>query len=162
MAQSEQKETHSLGNVNHDQANLVLRLYEERREARLREAREWFIAHYHPRTPEDTATLAPPGSRENANVRMMTSYWGMAAAIVNRGLIDEEFFYETSGGELWIVWERLKAVAPEMRKRMKNPHAWAGIERLATGFEAWREKNAPGANDAMRQMMAAPAAARKS
>ncbi|MGH9534849.1 MAG: DUF4760 domain-containing protein [Terriglobales bacterium] len=146
-----------MGNVNHDQANLVLRLYEARREARLREAREWYIASFHPQTPEDVAALAPPGSRENTSMRMVTSYWAMAAAMVNRGLIDEEFFFETSGGEPWIVWERLKPIVAESRKRMKNPNAWAAIERLATAFEAWREKQAPGANDAMRQMMAAPA-----
>lgn len=143
-----------MGNVNHEQANLVLRLYEDRREPRLREAREWFLLHFHCQTPEEVAAVAPPGSRENAFVRMVTSYWSMAAAIVQRGLIDEEFFFETSGGEPWLVWERLKAVAPETRKRMQNPHAYAALEKLATRFEAWREKQAPGANEATRQMMA--------
>lgn len=147
--------------VDHDQANLVLRLYEDRREPRLREAREWYLVNFQPKTPEDVASIAPPGSRENASLRMVTSYWAMAGAMVSRGLIDDEFFFETSGGEPWIVWERLKPVAAAMRARMKNPLAWAAIENLATRFEAWREKKAPGANEAMRQMMLAQMPARK-
>lgn len=147
-----------MGEVTHEQANLLLRLYEERREARLREARQWYIEKFHPRTPDDVAKLAPPGSPENASMRMVTGYWSMVASIVNRGLIDEEFFFENTG-EFWLVWECVKPIAAAMRASMKNPHAWAGIERLATRFEAWREKHAPGANDAMRQMMAAAAQA---
>lgn len=147
-----------MGNVNHHEANLILRLYEDRREPLLREAREWYLTHFHPQQPDDLAVLAPPGSRENAFTRMVTSYWSLAAAMVHRGLIDEDFFFETSGGEPWLVWERLKPVAPAMRQRMKNPLAWSALEKLATRFEAWREKQAPGANEAARQMIAQMAA----
>jgi hypothetical protein len=97
--------------VTHEQVNLMLRLYDIRREPRLREAREWYMSHFNPKTPEEMMTLYPPGSQENAFMRMVFSYWDMVASIVNRGLIDEEFFFENSG-EQWVVWERLKPVVP--------------------------------------------------
>jgi hypothetical protein len=35
-----------MGQITHDQANLLLRLYELRRESRLREARTWFYGKF--------------------------------------------------------------------------------------------------------------------
>ena len=142
-----------MGEVNHDQANLLLRLYELRREPRMREAREWYFANYQPNSLEDMTKLAPPGSAANASVRMVISYWEMAASMVNRGLIDEEFFFENTG-EQWAVWGRIKAFVPAMRERSKNPHQYANLEQHVNRFEAWREKRAPGSGEAMRQMMA--------
>jgi len=142
-----------MGEVNHDQANLLLRLYELRREPRMREAREWYFANYQPNSLEDMTKLAPPGSPANASVRMVLSYWEMAASMVNRGLIDEDFFFENTG-EQWAVWGRIKALVPTMRERSKNPHQYANLEEHVNRFEAWREKRAPGSGEAMRQMMA--------
>ena len=98
-----------MGDVSHEQVNLMLRLYDIRREPRLREAREWFMNNFRPASPEDVMRQYPPASQENAYFRMVMSYWEMVAGIVNRGLIDEEMFFENSG-EQWIVWERLKPV----------------------------------------------------
>ena len=94
-----------MGEVTHEQVNLMLRLYDIRREPRLREARDRFIHEFKPASGEDAAKLAPPNSRENAFMRMVLGYWDMVANIVNRGLIDEEFFFENTN-EQWIVWER--------------------------------------------------------
>ena len=57
------------------QARLHLQLYDLRREARLRQARDWFLQNYFPKEPEDMLRLAPPGSPENASMRMVLSYW---------------------------------------------------------------------------------------
>jgi hypothetical protein len=141
-----------MSTVTHEQVNLLLRLYELRREPRLREARSWFLANFNPSSPEDVAKIAPPGSEANASMRMVTSYWEMVANIVSRGLIDEEFFFENSG-EQWIVWDRLKPIAGTIRERMKNPHAYEKLEQHVARFEAWRERRAPGHNDHMRQML---------
>jgi hypothetical protein len=87
-------------------------------------------------------------------MRMVISYWDTVANIVNRGLIDEEFFFESTG-EQWIVWERLKPVVAGWRSMFKNPQAFARLEEHVKRLEAWREKNSPGSTEAMRQMMAA-------
>lgn len=142
-----------MSDVNHEQANLLLRLYELRREPVMREARAWFIAKFHPQNAEDVMKICPPGSKENAYLRQVASYWEMAANMVSRGLIDEEFFFETTG-EQWIVWEALRPIAGEWRAMFKNPHAWEKLEAHCKRYEAWREKRSPGVNDAMRQMLA--------
>ena len=92
-----------MGQVTHEQANLLLRLYELRRESRLREARAWFYSHFEAGTPEELMTKYPMGSEESASLRMVISYWDMAAGLANRGLIDDEMFFENSA-EGWIVW----------------------------------------------------------
>ncbi|MGB0036933.1 MAG: hypothetical protein WBP79_15795 [Candidatus Acidiferrales bacterium] len=142
-----------MGQVTHEQVNLMLRLYDIRREPRLREAREWFMNQFQPANAEDVMKLCPPGSQENAYMRMVLSYWEMVASIANRSLIDEEFFFENSG-EQWVVWERVKPILGAWRTMFKNPHVFENLEKHCGRLEAWREKRAPGTNDAMRQMMA--------
>jgi hypothetical protein len=142
-----------MGEVTHEQVKLMLQLYEMRREPRMREARDWYFSRFRPASLEDVGKQAPMGSPENASMRMVISYWEMVASIVNRGLIDEEFFFENSG-EQWFVFERIKPFVPAMRERSKNPHHYGNLEKHASRFEAWREKRAPGTNEAARQMMA--------
>jgi hypothetical protein len=142
--------------VTHDQADLLLRLYEIRREPRMREARDWYFSKFHPATLDDIQRQAPMGSPESAYMRMVISYWEMAASIVNRGLIDEAFFFENTG-EQWGVFERIRPIVPAMRERSKNPHMYGNLEKHVKKLEAWRKKNAPGSLEAMRQMMASMA-----
>jgi hypothetical protein len=151
-----------VGQVTHDQVNLMLRLYEERREPRMREARDWYFMNFHPASIEEMGQICPPGSKENASMRMVISYWDMVANIVNRGLIDEEFFFESSG-EQWFVWERIRPVVDTMRTRSKNPHQFGRLEEHVKRLEAWREKRAPGSVAASRAQIAAmqQAAAKK-
>ena len=141
-----------MGEVTHEQVNLMLRLYDVRREPRLREARDWFVREFKPASAEDVTKLAPPNSQENAFMRMVLSYWDMVANIVNRGLIDEEFFFENSG-EQWLVWERVKPIISSWRATFKNPGAFAPLEQHCKRLEAWRENRAPGTTEAMRQVM---------
>jgi hypothetical protein len=141
-----------MGTVNHEQANLLLKLYELRREPRLRQARAWYFANFHPTSVEDVAKKFPPGSEENTNVRMVVSYWEMAVNMANRGLIDEEFFFENTG-EQWVIWDRLRPIVGEWRAAFKNPHMFKNLEDHCKRFEEWREKRAPGSNAVLRQML---------
>ncbi len=142
-----------MSEVTHDQVNLFLRLYEDRREPRLREARDWFANNFNAQTPEDVMRIAPPRSRENANMRMVLGYWDMVASIVNRGLIDEDFFFENTG-EHWSVFEQVKSVLPAWRATFSAPKFLSNLEENCKRFEAWREKRNPGSNEAIRKMMA--------
>jgi hypothetical protein len=136
----------------HHDAELLLRLYELRREDRLREAREWFMKEMKMESAQDFAARVPRGSREHASYRMVTSYWEMAASLVNRGLINEDLFFENTG-ELWIVWQKIKHLAPSTRETLKNPHAWKNLETVAERFEKWMSKRAPEALDALRDIV---------
>jgi hypothetical protein len=142
-----------MGEVTHEQVNLMLRLFEERRESRLREARDWFAANFHVNSPEDIMRICPPGSQGNAFMRMVLSYWEMVASIVNRGLIDEDFFFE-SNGEQWAVFEQVKPVLAAWRAMFSSPKFLANLEEQCKRLEAWREKRNPGSNKAIRKMMA--------
>ena len=142
-----------MGEVTHEQVNLLLKLYEMRREDTLREARDWYMQNFHPTMLADTMKVAPFGSKQNAYVRMVISYWEMVASIVNRGLIDEDFFFENTG-EQWMVWERIRPIIDEWRGAYKNPNLFSGLEKHVNNLEAWREKRSPGQSEAMRQMMA--------
>jgi len=139
--------------VTNEQVNLMLRLYEDRREPRLREARDWFGANFHVKTQEDLMRVCPPGSQGNLYMRMVLGYWEMVASIVNRGLIDEEFFFE-SNGEQWVVWEQVKPVIGVWRAMFSSPNFLANLEQHVARLEAWREKRSPGSNEAIRKVLA--------
>src|SRR6266700_4197801 len=106
----------------HEQAQLHLQVYEMRREARLRQARDWFFKNYIVRTFEDAMRIAAPGTESGAFAGMVIGYWEQACALLNYGLLNEDLFFETSG-EFFGVWEQLKAVAPHFREKMSDKQA---------------------------------------
>ena len=136
----------------HEQAQLHLQVYDQRREARLREARDWFFKNYFVNTIEDSMRLAAPGSPNGALVMMVFSYWEQACALLNYGLLHEDLFFETSG-EFFGVWERVRPVIEEGRKMFLNPGFLAHLEKAALRFEQWSESRSPGQIAAMRKYM---------
>jgi hypothetical protein len=143
----------NMSEATHEQVNLMLKLYELRREPKLREARDWFGANFHVQTAEDVMRLCPPGSKENTYMRMVLGYWEMVASIANRGLLDEDLFFENSG-EQWIVWEQVKPVLGAWRTMFGSQKVFRNMEEHSERLEAWREKHSPGSNEAMRKMRA--------
>lgn len=144
----------------HHDAELLLRLYDLRREEKLRRAREWFTHEFHAQTQEEFFKKYPPGSEENALFRMVVTYWEMVGSIVNSGLIKQDFFFQNTG-EFFGVWERIKGLIPAARESFKNPHLYKNLEEMATNYEQWMNKRAPGAMDAFRERIASSAAAQK-
>src|SRR5208282_3335863 len=136
----------------HEQAQLHLQLYEQRREARLRQARDWFFKNYLVENFDDAVRIAPPGSEGGTFAMMVLSYWDQACAFLNYGLLHEDLFFETTG-EFFGVWETAKAVIPQMRERFQNKHFLGHLEKAAQRYENWIEKRSPGHMAAMRQMM---------
>ena len=136
----------------HEQAQLHLQVYEQRREARLRQARDWFAKNYVVNNFEDAMRIAPMGSEAGINVGMVIGYWEQACALLNYGLLHEDLFFETSG-EFFAVWEALKPVIPTFREKFLNKQALAHLEQAAKRYEAWQEARNPGHIAAMRQFM---------
>lgn len=136
----------------HQQGQLHLQVYDLRREARLRQARDWFFKNYFLDTFEDAARLAAPGTENGAFVMMVLSYWEQACALLNHGLLHEELFFETSG-EFFAVWERVKAIVPQCREKFVYNGYLAHMEKAAQRYEAWMEKSSPGHIGAMREFM---------
>ena len=136
----------------HEQAQLHLQVYDLRREPRLRQARDWFQQNYHPQTFDEAFRIAAPGTENGTFVGMVLGYWEQASALLNYGLLNEDLFFETSG-ELFGVWEQLKPVVPEFRKKFADKNALANLEKAAQRFEAWSERRSPGHIAAMRQFL---------
>ncbi|MFB3777892.1 MAG: hypothetical protein ACE141_09775 [Bryobacteraceae bacterium] len=132
----------------YDDVNLILRLYELRRESKMRAARDWFARNFKAGTLEEVATLCPPGSEENAYLRMVMSYWDMVASFITSGVLNQELFFQ-SGGEMLFVWERLRHLMPETRERFKNPTLYRNLETVANSFIQHMNKTAPGAYEAL-------------
>jgi hypothetical protein len=128
-------------------AELVLRLYEMRREERMRTARTWFAANFRAQSLAEAMEKFPPGSEMNASFRMVTSYWDMAASFLVRGILHEELFFENSG-EMLMVWERSKPVIADFRALRKNPMYLRNLEKAAEKYIQWMNSNAPGAYEA--------------
>jgi len=135
-----------------EQAQLHLQVYDLRREARLRQARDWFQQNYHAETLEDAMRIAAPGTEHGTFVGMVIGYWEQACALLNYELLHDDLFFETSG-EFFGVWEQLKPVVPQFREAFNNPNLLANLEKAANRFEAWSEKRSPGHVAAMRQYM---------
>jgi len=133
-----------------EQGQLQLQLYDLRREAKLREARDWFVKNYFADTLEDSLRVAPFGSQEGSYFMMVTSYWEQACAYLNHGLLHEQLFFETSG-EFYGVWERVKLVVPKMREMFHQRLFLANLEQAAQRFEKFIETASPGSVEAMRQ-----------
>jgi hypothetical protein len=74
----------------HAQAQLHLQIYEQRREARLRQAREWFFKNYIVENMDDAMRIAAPGTENGAFAMMVLSYWDQACAMLNYGLLHED------------------------------------------------------------------------
>jgi hypothetical protein len=136
----------------HEQAQLHLQIYDMRREARLREGRDWFFKNYFVDSLEDWMRIAPPGTETGALTMMVLSYWEQACAMLNYGLLHEDLFFETSG-EFFGVWERVKPVVPQARERFVNQQFLAHLEKAAERYEAWIESRSPGHTAAMREFM---------
>jgi len=136
----------------HEQAQLHLQLYDMRREARLRQARDWFAKNYFVDNFDDAMRIAPPGSEGGIFTMMVLSYWDQACALLNYGLLHEDLFFETSG-EFFMVWERVKPIVQQARERFVSKLFLAQLEKAANRYETWIEVRSPGHIAAMRQWM---------
>src|SRR6202140_3617665 len=136
----------------HEQAQLHLQVFEQRREARLRQARDWFFKSYFADTWPDAMRVAAPGTEGGTNFMMVASYWEQACALLNYGLLHEDLFFETSG-EFFGVWELVKHIVPQGRERFANKLFLANLEAAARRYESWIESRSPGHVAAMRQFM---------
>jgi hypothetical protein len=136
----------------YEDVNLILRLYELRREPKLREARSWFFAHFLPHSAEDVARIAPPGSPENTYVRMVVSYWDMVSSFVTAGVLNQELLFQ-SAGELLVCWERVKPTVADIRVAMSNPGLYRNIEAVGTAYADYMRKQGPGAYETFLAMI---------
>ncbi|HEX6501872.1 MAG TPA: hypothetical protein VF011_01405 [Terriglobales bacterium] len=135
-----------------EQGQLHLQIFEQRREARLRQARDWFFKNYVVESLDDVMRIAGPFTEGGTFAMMVLTYWEQACAFLNHGLLHEELFFETSG-EFFGVWESVKPVIREFREKFNNKQFLTNLEQAAQRYEKWIESRSPGHIATMRQMM---------
>lgn len=123
-----------------EDAKIVMRLYDLRREAELRKARAWF-AGWWPRSADDVMQLINAGTtpQENAWFRQVSGYWDMAASFVMRGALNEELFFD-SGAEMWFILAKVHPFLREVREKAGSPHFFQRIEKIASRSKDGRER----------------------
>lgn len=109
----------------YEDADLILKLYDLRREETMRKARS-FMAMFHPESMQDIMAVAI--GENNAYMRMVMSYWDMAASLVNNGAIDEQMFNDANG-EHFFYFAKFEPFLEEMRATF-GPQMWTHLEQL--------------------------------
>lgn len=110
----------------HEDADLILKLYDLRREAVMREARNWMFT-FNPTGVEDV--MQAMMGEHSGHLRMVISYWDMACAMVTSGAIDEELFNKTNGEHIF-VYMKIEPVIEGLRAMFDNPEFLANLETV--------------------------------
>lgn len=123
-------------------AQLIMQLYDLRREAEMRKARDWWMTQFWPANAEDyMKVMNAPGTPENNWLRQVQSYWGMAASFVTEGALNEDLFLKPSfSGEMFMIFAKVHPFLGELREKIGDPGAFAGIEEVITRSKWGRER----------------------
>ena len=120
----------------HEEADLILKLYELRREATMRKARDWYFRDFNPESMEDVNRAL--FSEHSGYVRMVWTYWDMAAALVNHGAISLELFNDTNGEHI-VAFLKAEPFLAEIRANF-GPNYLVNLERLIDTSPNGRER----------------------
>ncbi len=110
-----------------ESADLILKLYDLRREKKMRKARNWIFSFNPKSADEYFQTMMDP--EVGGYLRMVTSYWEMAASLVNHGAIEPEMFNDTAGEHI-MVFAKIEPLLAELREKFQNPSAFKHLEKL--------------------------------
>jgi len=110
-----------------ESADLILKLYDLRREEMMRKARNWMFT-FNPKSAQDyMTTMMDP--EVGGYLRMVSSYWDMAAAMVNHGAIDADMFNDTAG-EHMMTFAKIEPFLAELREMFQEPRAFYHLEKV--------------------------------
>lgn len=123
-------------------AQLLMQLYELRREAEMRKARHWWMTEFWPKNADGFLKVAmTPGVQENNWLRQVVSYWGIAASFVLQGALSEELFLRpASSGEMFIMLGKVYPFLGELREKLDDPEAFHDVEKVVTRSKWGRER----------------------
>ena len=119
-----------------EEAQLILKLYDLRREPVMREARNWFFS-FNPQNAQDFLQVLT--SDKSGYYRMVISYWDMASSLVNNGAIDAQMFNDANGEHLF-VFAKIEPILEDLRKLMNAPEALGHFEKLIRRIPENKEK----------------------
>jgi hypothetical protein len=121
------------------QGELVLRLYDLRREPEMRKARDWFAGEFWPRNHSELEQIVMQwGSQHSRWFSQVLSYWETAATLVVHGALPVGLFYDSSG-EAWFCYAKVKPYLNECRSKF-SPEFLTNLEKAIEGTAAGRER----------------------
>jgi len=138
-----------MSTATYDDVNLILKLYELRREDKMRAARNWFVANFKCKSMAEFGQICPPGSEANAFMRQVASYWDMVASFVTAGVLNEELLFQ-SNRELLLAWIRVEPIIGEMRATFKDPNYMKNLETVGKSYVEYLNRTSPEAYHAFR------------
>lgn len=123
-------------------AEIILRLYELRRESEMRKARNWWLMEFSPRSADDFLKVAwALGTPENNWLRQVSSYWAMAASFVLQGALDEDLFLRPGfSGEMFVVFGKVYPFLAELRQKLDDPEVFLDVEKVIASTKWGRER----------------------
>ncbi len=121
------------------QAELILKLYELRRETVMREARSYVGGEFMPRSADEFIEVVSAGGRKTGFVLQVYGYWDMVGAFVSSGALDADLVYDTCQ-EMYFQYAKIQPYLAEFREKMKLPEFLISIERVVEGSEAGRRR----------------------
>jgi hypothetical protein len=122
-------------------AELIVKLYDLRREAELRKARNWWLGFW-PDSVDDIMKIATAmGSQENQWLRQVGGYWEMAASFVLHGTLNRDLFLEPSfSGEMFVIYGKIEPFLKELREKMQSPTIFGNVEKVIATSEGAPER----------------------
>jgi hypothetical protein len=125
-----------------EDAQLILQLYDLRREAEMRKARNWWLVEFWPQSADDFIKVATAlGTQENNWLRQVAGYWDMAAALVLHGTIDSDLFLEGGvSGEMFFLYAKLQPILKDLREKMQSPALFSNVEKVILSSTTGRER----------------------
>jgi hypothetical protein len=123
-------------------AQLIMQLYDLRREAEMRKARAWWFTGFWPKNADDFMRIAfTPGTQENNWLRQVSGYWSMAASFVLHGALNADLFLQPAvSGEMFIVFAKVQPFLKELREKSGDPHLFSVIEKVIMSSKSGRER----------------------
>ena len=123
-------------------SQLILQLYDLRREAEMRKARSWWFGEFFPQSADDYLKVASAmGTQENNWLRQVSGYWGMAASFVLSGVLNEDMFLQPAvSGEMFLILAKIHPFLKELRAKLGDPQVFRNIELVGTRTKFGRER----------------------
>jgi hypothetical protein len=123
-------------------AQLIMQIYDLRREAEMRKARNWWSNQFWPKNADDFMKIAlNPGSQENNWMRQVSGYWSMAASFVLHGALNADLFLQPAvSGEMFIIFAKVHPFLKELREKAGDPQMFANIEKVINSSKFGRER----------------------
>jgi hypothetical protein len=123
-------------------AHLILELYDLRREAEMRKARNWWAAEFFPQSADEFMKIAfSIGTQENNWLRQVGGYWNLAASFVLLGVLNEDLFLQPAfSGEMFLIFAKIHPFLKELREKVGDPQMFLNVEKVITHTKWGRDR----------------------